>query len=631
MTTGAKTKGKATPGLAAIANRKPTLSPSIVSAPAVASRTQLWVVSGLLAVTTVLVYARAGGHPFVDYDDQAYVVNNDHVRAGLSWETLSWAVTATEQSNWHPLTWLSHALDCQLFGLNAAGHHWTSILLHALNVALLFLLLARATGALGRSLVVAALFALHPLNVESAAWIAERKNVLSTLLFFLALGAYGWYARQPSVRRYLVVTLLFLLGLAAKPMVITLPFVLLLVDLWPLGRIAGWSHPSTAFPVEQRTLPQLILEKLPLLAVCVASAVITVIAQGASVIPTVALPLAVRLETALYAYTTYLWKMIWPGSLALVYPHPGRSLIWWQPLLGAALITIVSFAAWKQRCTRPYFAAGWLWFLGTLVPVIGIVQVGVQVVADRYAYVPLIGIFVIVVWGAVELADHFRVGVVPRAAFAALIVAVLAFVTWRQIGYWDSTVDLWTHALQVTKDNSIAENGLATVLFRMGRYEEGIVHLRNYARLEPLDPEAHARVGADFQDHGQLDDARREYEAAIRGSEVLRKAGLPSMDTAELAVTYANLGAIYGAVGDRDKARENAQQALRIDAQAVDQMMGQLARAIAARPTAQGCVRLGLLLQQVGLESDAQQAFARALQLDPKFVLPPITGPSGPR
>src|SRR5579863_1250870 len=349
-----------------------------------------------LAVATFVVYSRATRNPFLHVDDQNYVTGNPHVQAGLAWQTFTWALTATDAENWHPLTWLSHALDCQLFGLNPAGHHATNILLHALNATLLFLLLLRATGAQGRSLLVAALFALHPINVESVAWIAERKNVLSTLFFLLTLAAYGWYARKPELKRYLTVVALFALGLAAKPMVITLPFVLLLLDYWPLERIRGWDAQSLSkltdrkhrqkkraeavvsnkvFRAPQFSFSRLVLEKLPLLALCAGSAAITIVAQRTHAIQSLGIyPFAGRLENALYAYACYVWKTFWPTRLAFLYPYPRDGRPVW--LLASAVLSLlaVSVLVWKLRRTRPYLVTGWLWYLGTLVPVIGVVQ-----------------------------------------------------------------------------------------------------------------------------------------------------------------------------------------------------------------------------------------------------------------
>ncbi len=577
-----------------------------------------------LAAGVLALYSPVGRHPFVNYDDQAYVFQNPHVIAGLNWDTLTWALTATEASNWHPVTWLSHAFDCQLFGLNPAGHHWVNVVIHALNTGLLFLLLWRATGAIWRSLLVAALFALHPLNVESVAWVAERKNVLSTLFFLLTLGAYGYYARKPNVQRYLAVALLFVLGLASKPMVITLPFVLMLIDYWPFGRIEGWSSPSAAFPTPQLRFSSLMLEKLPLLALSVGSAIVTMIVQTESEIPSVALPVGVRVETSLYAYGMYLWKAVWPTHLALIYPHPGRTLLLWKPAVSGLIILIALAVAWKQRFRRPYWGVGWLWFLGTAVPIIGIVQVGVQVVADRYAYLTLIGIFVALVWEISALADQARVGRPARVAVPSLILAALAFTTFRQIGYWRSTVDLWTHALQVTQNNSMAENFVATQLFTLGRYQEGMAHLRNYTRLEPLDPMAHARVGADYQDHGQLLEAIREFETAVRGAATLSALGQPAIESNLLAMTYANLSICYAQLGDQTKAKENARKATDTDAKTIGQMIDGLNQYLQQHPAAAGYVRLGFLLQQFGSGSEAQEAFAKARELDRSLALPTI-------
>jgi len=578
----------------------------------------------VLALATLGVYYPVGGHPFIEYDDHLYVTNNAHIKEGLSWATFTWAWTSTEASNWHPITWLSHAADYELYGLNASGHHWTSLLIHIVNVVLLFLLLRRITGARWRSLFVAALFALHPLNVESVAWVAERKNVLSTTFFLLAIGAYGWYSRKPGVRRYVLLVILFALGLAAKPMVISLPFVLLLLDFWPLRRIEGWTKPGGAFPVVQASIARLVLEKLPLGALSIGSAIITIVAQQSSIVPAELLPLDVRLRTSLYAYSVYVWKMLWPMHLALIYPHPGRTLGIGRLLLGALLIIAASAIAWIQRCDRPYLAFGWLWYLGTAVPIIGIMQVGVQVIADRYAYVPLLGLFVIVSWTLLPADEDLAPPRTARFALAALVLIGLAFLTWRQVATWQSTIDVWTHALQVTENNSMAENFLANALISSGRYPEGMGHLRKYAQLEPLDPRAHARVGADFQDHGELPEAIREYEAAIHASAVMNQFGSPGLAPPDLAVTYINLGLAYAELGNEANAHQNIKMAFDTDAKVMEQMITGLTQNLAMHPVAQGYIRLGLLLAYAGQPSQAQQALARARQLDPSVAIPPV-------
>ena len=580
-------------------------------------------ISVLLMVLTLAVYSPVGKHPFIDYDDYLYIVNNTHVKSGLNWETFRWSLTATEQSNWHPLTWLSHALDCQLFGLNPAGHHWTNLAFHILNAVLLFLLLLRVTGATWRSLLVASLFALHPLNVESVAWVAERKNLLSTLFFLLTLGAYGWYVRGLQVWRYLLVTLLFALGLAAKPMLVTLPFVLLLLDYWPLRRVENWSRPTSVFPVVQIPLSRIVVEKLPLMAMSLGSCIITMVAQNQAVIPTLALPISVRLRTVPYAYAMYLWKMVWPARLALIYPYPGLKLPLWIPLVDGILLASITVVAWKLRARRPYVVFGWTWFLGMAVPIIGIVQVGDQVVADRYAYLPLIGLFIIVVWGIADLADRLQLNAAVRTVALVLIALSMLLVTRQQISYWKGSDGLWQHALQVTTNNSMAEEFLANDLFVEGRPVEAMVHMRNYANLEPLDPLAHVRVGADYQDHGQFAPAIREYETAIRGTVVLNRQGFPGLTSEMLASTYANLAIIHSKIGQQSQAQNEMNRALSTNPAAIDDMTSQLIQSIAANRTAQGYERLGYIMKLIGHEEDAQQAFSWARRMDPRIVLPP--------
>jgi protein O-mannosyl-transferase len=504
----------------------------------------------LLAVITLALYNPVNRHPFVNYDDDRYVVNNPHVRQGLTAETVGWALTSTEQANWHPLTWMSHAIDCSLYGLNPVGHHFTSVLLHGMNVILLFLLLKWATGRLGPSLFVAALFALHPMNVESVAWVAERKNVLCTMFFFLALWAYGWYSRKPGWQRYLAVAALFAAGLASKPMVITFPFVLLLLDYWPLARVRGAGiEAGVQSKVEaDKTRPtfswsQLAIEKLPLLTMSAASAVITMRAQqaGGAVRTTAEVSFGARIATAIYAYAMYLWKMVWPARLAPLYPHPGDSLAAWQVLVAALVLLAITAFAWRFRARR-YLLVGWLWFLGTLVPVIGLVQVGEAAMADRYAYIPLIGIFVMIAFGVADWAEEKRLGLWPAFAAAVVLVA-LAFVTHRQIGYWQSNYELWSHTLAVTENNFVAENNLGGALILEGREEDAHPHFEAAARINPRDPMSRSNLGIYLQNHHQMREAVAEYEAAV---ELTSDPGL-------LAQTYANLGAAHRALGEDER------------------------------------------------------------------------------
>jgi tetratricopeptide (TPR) repeat protein len=579
----------------------------------------------LLVVMTLALYNPVNRHPFVNYDDDRYVVNNPHVRQGLTADTIRWALTSTEQANWHPLTWMSHALDYSLFRLNPAGHHFTSIMLHAVNGALLLLLLMWATGRLGPSLFVAALFAIHPINVESVAWVAERKNVLCTMFFFLTLWAYGWYSQKPGWKRYLAVTALFAAGLASKPMVITLPFVLLLLDYWPLDRVrsekteAGTMRPTFSWS-------RLVVEKLPLLALSAASAVITMQAQqaGGAIRTTIEVSFGARLATAIWAYAMYLWKMVWPARLAPMYPHPGDSLAAWQVLVAAAALLAITAGMWRFRARR-YLVVGWLWFLGTLVPVIGLVQVGEAAMADRYAYIPLIGIFVMIAFGIADWAEEKKIGLWPLAAAAAVLVA-LAFATHRQIGYWQSNTDLWSHTLAITENNFVAENNLGGALILEDKEDEAHAHFEVAARINPHDPMSRSNLGIYFQHHDQMREAVAAYQAAI---ELTSDPGL-------LASTYANLGTAQRALGEDEPARTSFEQSLHFNPTQFNAWRGlgliaqkqgkseeaisDLTRSVELQPSAQGYVELGRAQAQAGHAPEALDDYQQALKISPDFV-----------
>jgi hypothetical protein len=587
----------------------------------------------LLAIGTSALYSSVSRHPFVDFDDQYYVTNNAILHAGLNWKVFIWSFNAGYAQNWHPLTWLSHALDCQLYGLNPAGHHFTNLVLHVVNVVILFLLLLRATGAMGRSLLVAALFAIHPLNVETVAWVAERKSTLSTLFFLLALGAYGWYTRNPDIKRYLALMALFVLGLAAKPMVITLPFVLLLVDFWPLKRIQGWDQLSAPngkgrqadekvgfkssaskpeFSFTQGSFSRLILEKLPLLAFCAGSAALTIVAQRTVAIRSLeSFPINVRLENAIYAYAMYLWKAFWPTRLAVYYPHPGNTLAAWRVGVAVLFLAAATVLVWTQRWTRRYLVTGWLWYLGIMVPVIGLVQVGDQARADRYAYIPLIGIFVMAVWGAADWADSKRIGFRWRVVTAAIILAVLSFVTARQIGYWRSEYDLWAHDLEVVPGSALAISNLGDALNKMGRAEEALPFLQKSAQLLPTDSVRHGNLAVDLVQRNRLQDAIPEYETAIS----------LSREPAVQSHYYESLAAVYDALEDYAKVRSNYQQALKVSPERTADMVQWLTQSVAAKPSAPRYVELGILLQETGKLSEARAAYEQALKLDPKLIV----------
>jgi protein O-mannosyl-transferase len=578
----------------------------------------------LLVVATLTLYNPVNRHPFVNYDDDRYVTENPHIHNGLNWDTITWAFSAMEQGNWHPLTWLSHALDYQLFHQNATGHHFTSLLIHAANAVLLFLLLMYATGRVGPSLLVAALFALHPINVESVAWVAERKNVLCTFFFFAALMAYCWYARKPDWRRYLAFASMFAMALMSKPMAITLPFLLLLLDYWPLGRIQG--TPIGARHVPQAPLSRLVVEKLPLLCLSAASAVVTMQAQttGGAVRSTAQFSLGVRLENATVAYATYLWKMVWPAHLAPLYPHPGNTLAVWQGVISGFVLLAVSAAVLRFRSKR-YLVTGWLWFLGTLVPVIGLVQVGDQAMADRYAYIPLIGIFVMIVWGAADLADSRQIGLSARMIPAACVLLALSFATNRQLGYWSSNYDLWKHALAVTDRNFIAQNNLGGALLLLGRPDEAYSHFQAAAEINPNDPMSRSNLGAYLQEHGRLPEAMEQYDRTIH----------LTSDSGLLAATYTNLGAAYRKLGENQKARDSFEQALRLNPNQSNAYLGlgellekqnqlddaihNYSKAVELRPTDTGFMFLGHALESVGRRPEALAAYQAALKLSPEM------------
>jgi tetratricopeptide (TPR) repeat protein len=513
-----------------------------------------WWIAAALIVLTSIAYWPTFSNGFVNYDDDGYVTQNHFVQKGLTLPGIVWAWRATVMANWHPLTWISHMADVQMFRMNPAGHHASSLLLHALNVALLFFLLYKATGFLWRSAMVAAAFAVHPLNVECVAWVSERKSLLCTTLLFLALFAYGWYCRKPGVARYLLVALLFALGLAAKPMVITLPFALLLLDYWPLERLP---IPETA---EARVMfwarfRRLALEKLPLLVLSAASAYITVIAQARTntIAANMYLSLPVRLKNGLWSYLMYLVKAVWPFHLAIFYPHPENTLALWKPLL--AFLLLLSFTAYcflhlRQR----YLLAGWLWYLGCLVPVIGVIQVGRQAMADRYAYTPLLGILVIVVW---SVADHYaetvRRGEV-LGLVSALALILLAALAWRQTGYWKDSFSLFQHALEVTPANFIAENNLGQAYVEMGRPDLAYDHFVRATEEKPHFGLAHYNLGVVLAGQNRNDEARKEFQMAIQYGQ----------ERPEVAQAYHNLGVVLLADRQWSEARALFSEAIRL-------------------------------------------------------------------
>jgi Flp pilus assembly protein TadD len=578
----------------------------------------------LLAAATLALYSPVSRYPFVNYDDDVYVTTNGYVQSGLSWSTIEWAFVSTDAANWHPLTWLSHALDWQLFGPRAAGHHITSVLIHALNAALLFLLLLWATGRQKTSLAVAALFAVHPINVESVVWIAERKNVLCTLFFLTALGVYGWYAQRSNWRRYLAVSGLFIAGLMSKPMVITLPFVLLLLDYWPLGRVQG-SLPGPVH-VRQKPVSQLMMEKVPLLLLSIASAFITMQAQsaGGAVRSTLRLSFGVRLENALVAYPKYLWNMVWPTRLALLYPHPGDTLRAWQLILSAVVLLGITTLAKALRSKR-YLLVGWLWFLGTLVPVIGLVQVGDAALADRYAYIPLIGIFVMIAWGLADLANALKLSMPLKVIPVVCVLVALAFATHRQMSYWSSSYNLWGRTLAVTKNNLIAHRNMATALTAMGRPGEAYEQFKAEAELNPHDMLSQLAIGAYLYSQGKLPEALAQF------SKMTHLTNEPQ----PLSAAFSGMGMVYSDMGDEGKARLCFQRSLRFNQEQVNAYFGlgglaekdgrlqeavfDYSKLVELAPTGKGYQKLGHAYELLDRRVEALDAYQLAVSLSPEM------------
>jgi tetratricopeptide (TPR) repeat protein len=572
----------------------------------------------LLVLITLSVYNPIVRNSFINVDDNGYVTDNPHVHQGLSWKTLRWAMTTFACENWHPVTWLSHSLDWQLFGKNPAGHHYMSALLQALNAILLFLVLQNATGFSWRSLVVAGLFAVHPVNVESVAWAAERKNVLSMTFFLLALWAYNWYAKQPNFRRYLWMASLYALALMAKPQVITFPFVALLWDYWPLQRLGSQQTTDGTSPFSPTPLWQLILEKLPLLALSAGDAFLTMRAQKNAVTYALSYSFPVRVANALVAYSRYVAHAFWPLHLSPAYPHFSSIPLWQSAAAGLFLVLVTALCYFSKR---RYLLIGWFWFLGILVPMIGIVQVGDQAMADRYAYIPFIGLFWMAVWGAAELAQSFQFSSRWLAVPACLAVAGSAAITARQVTYWHDSETLWRYALRVTHDNFMAHSYLAAILTKEEKHEEAMSEYEAAERLHAY-PLNEVVYFADYElRHNHLPGAVADAQKVIDGTN----------DTQARELAFRDLGVANTQLGKPEEAKRNYLLALQIDPQDPYALMGMglLAYREADYPTAVGFfshvvavdpsdfdyLLLSTALRQSGRGEEADAAYAHAQQV----------------
>jgi protein O-mannosyl-transferase len=493
-----------------------------------------------LVLAVWAVFGQTLHHEFLDLDDSDYVYDNPMVARGLTLKGIVWAFTQSHSFNWHPLTWLSHMLDCQLYGLNPGGHHLSNVLFHSAAAIALFLVLRQMTGALWRSAFVAAVFAIHPLRVESVAWVAERKDVASGLIFVLTIGAYVRYARRPwSWGRYGLVLLLFVLGLMSKPMLVTLPVVLLVLDYWPLQRVGTVKFHG------------LVMEKLPLLALSAASCVVTFLAQTGTIQPMWSFPLPLRLANALVACVIYLGQMLWPAGLAVFYPYPHNGLPAWEVGLAGIILAALSAVAVGFRRTRPWLLAGWLWYLVMLLPVVGIIQVGGQAHADRYTYLPQIGIYVALTWQAAEWVAKWQAGRAAIGGLAAVVLGVFMVCAWKQTAYWKNNETLWTHTLDCTTGNALANYSLGNVLLRTGRVDEAITQFQQALQIKPDYAKVHYNLGIALFQKGRVDEAMTHYQNALQLQP-------------DYADAHINLGNVLLQRGRVDEAIAHFQKALQI-------------------------------------------------------------------
>jgi tetratricopeptide (TPR) repeat protein len=577
-----------------------------------------WRVPGVclfLAAIIWVVFGQTLGHEFVNYDDDLYVYENPVVQKGLTWEGFRWALTYGQIGHWHPLTWLSHMLDCQLYGLQAGGHHLTNILLHTATAILLFLVLRQMTGFLWRSAFVAAVFAIHPLRVESVAWVAERKDVLSAFFFMLTLGAYVRYVRRPPSKiRYGVMILLYALGLLSKNMLVTMPFVLLLLDYWPLNRLSGFSP---------RVLLRRVAEKIPLFVLAVGSCVATAL-MPEKVPAEYMLSFALRMENAVVSYVTYLWQMIHPSGLACVYPNPVNDVPLWQVAGALGLLLAISGVAWAFRKTHPCLVVGWLWYLGMLIPVIGMVQISYYAHADRYTYLPQIGLYLLLTWAAADLCAGWRHRRVVLGGGATVILVALIFCARTQASYWRNSELLWTHTLACTSDNFIGHNNLGNTLLQEGNMAEAVSHFQKALQIKPGYAEAHNNLGNTLLQKGSVNEAMVHYQKALQIKP-------------DYAEAHYNLGNALLKMGNVGEAIAHFQKALQIKpdyAEAHNNLgnallqKGNVAEAIIhyqkalqIKPdNAEARNNLGNALLQEGNVAEAIAHFQKALQIKPDFA-----------
>jgi Tfp pilus assembly protein PilF len=585
-------------------------------------RQKLILLSISLAVLVLTLYLPSLRNGFVNYDDPDYVTRNAHVLHGLNWKNVEWSFgTNNSAANWHPLTWFSHMADVQVYELKPWGHHLTNVLLMAADVVLLFLFLAGVTGRVWPSAAVAALFAVHPINVESVAWVAERKAVLSVFFMFLALIAYAWYAKRPTLGRYVLVAILFVLALMSKVMIITLPFAMLLLDYWPLDRFSRKCDAGETPPF-WRTLFALAKEKIPLFLLAAVAGWITFGIHRKEGALTASMALTWRLKNVIYSYAIYLWKAIWPTRLAVFYPHPENRLPLWQVAVAALVLLSISALVWKYR-EKKYLTVGWVWYLGTAFPMIGLIQSGRQGMGDRYAFLPLLGVFVSVVWLAAEGATEWKLSPAVAGVGFAVVLLPLLFLAHRQIGYWKDSETLFTHALQVTTHNGIAENNMGAALMEKGDVAEAFPHFQAAVQYAPDLGSAHYNLGVVLHRRNELPDAAAQYRLAIAD------AG----DAAEAAQAHNNLGVLYLGLNNFTIAKAELDKAIALNPGEVnsyiargtiefqggkmDDAVADFTQACTRAPSPAAFYWLGRAEAAKGDFPRAKQAFQAALQLAP--------------
>ena len=631
-------------------------------------RVRIMIVIATLTVLTAAAYVQVTGHGFINLDDALYVTDNSHVQGGITAEGVSWAFGFTDRTYWHPLSWLSHMMDCEMFGLNAGMHHLTNLIYHTLNSILLFLALHLMTGTFWRSAFAAALFAVHPVNVDTVAWVAQRKNLLSTLFFLLTILAYSWYARRQTVARYLAAFAFFVPGLLSKPMIVTLPFALLLLDYWPLNRVrlnfgvfSGEKEEDGLLPRDQRkTALKLVIEKLPflLIALLMIHVSMSSVHGHMDVITTDMVSMKLRLENALVSYVHYLGKMVWPWNLTIYYPYPQSVPLSQVITAGLAITAVTGYCLFKIR-KYPYLTVGWLWYLGTLVPVSGAIQAGLWPgMAERWLYVPFIGLFIMVSWGGRDLFSRLKAGRQVYRYASLAVIMLLALLTFRQAGFWKDDFTLFSHAIEVNDRNSLAHGNLADVYLQRESYDHALAHYTRALELNPRDPHIHHNFAiallrmekygeAALHFHFAAEKFRHDENVFIGLGTALAKQGdLPGavesftkalIINPHSAQTHFKLAVVLGESGRINEAAEHYREALRLDhnfAQAgknleymltrhvqVDSALAQVQAKIREEPgNASLHYRLGNLYEKKGSSSDAVHAYEQVLFLQPDSI-----------